>query len=135
MTDEAISPREILQAAAKTTGAEEELAALLEIDVTELQAWLHGTRPAPFGTCIHALTILERHRQPSAQEQCGVLSVGATAGTPAGGSLERFVQLAGMTSLVFAVGLCLLGLMTLSSFTKLLVRRHERRAPSAVEHG
>ena len=123
MKDEAISPREVLQAAAKATGGEEELAALLEIDLTELQAWLHGTRPPPFGTCIDALTILERHRQPSAQEQRGVLSIEATAGTPEGGSLERFARLASMTSLVFAVGLCLLGLMTLSSFTKLIVRR------------
>jgi hypothetical protein len=79
MKDEAISPREVLQTAAKATGGEEKLAAFLEIDLTELQAWLHGTRPPPFGTCIDALAILERHRQPSPQEQRGVLSIGAAA--------------------------------------------------------
>lgn len=92
MKDEAISPKEVLQAAAKATGGEEELAALLKIDLTVLQAWLHGTCPPPFGTCILALTIFERHREGSPQQQRGVLSIGATAGTPAGGSLERFVR-------------------------------------------
>ena len=64
MNDEAISPREVLRTAANATGGEEELAALLEIDLTELKAWLDGTRPPPFGTCIDALAISERHRQP-----------------------------------------------------------------------
>jgi energy-converting hydrogenase Eha subunit B len=57
-----------------------------------------------------------RHRS-LAQEQRGDLSTGAIAGTLASGSLERFVRLAGMTSLVFIVGF-LFGLMTLSTFTK-----------------
>jgi hypothetical protein len=82
MNDEAISPKEVLQTAARATGGEEKLAALLELDLTDLKAWLRGTRPPPFGTCIHALAILESHRQTSPQEQRGVLK-GAGAGTSA----------------------------------------------------
>lgn len=94
MNDEAISPREVLRTAANATGGEEELAALLEIAPTDLKAWLDGTRPPPFGTCIDALAILERHRQPSRQELRGVLSMGPAAGMAGGGSLERFARLA-----------------------------------------
>jgi hypothetical protein len=94
MNDEAISPREVLRTAANATGGEEKLAALLEIDLTELKAWLDGTRPPPFGTCIDALAISERHRQPSRQELRGVLSMGPAAGMAGGGSLERFARLA-----------------------------------------
>lgn len=90
MNDEAISPREVLRTAANATGGEEKLAALLEIDLTELKAWLDGARPPPFGTCIDALAILERHRQPSRRELRGVVSIGPAAGMPGGGSLERF---------------------------------------------
>lgn len=90
MNDEAISPKEVLRTAANATGGEEKLAALLEIDLTDLKAWLDGTRPPPFGTCIDALAILERHRQPSRQELRGVVSMGPAAGMPGGSSLERF---------------------------------------------
>ena len=84
MNEEAISSREVLQTVAEATGGEERLAALLEIDVTELKAWLYGTRPPPFGTCVHALLVVGRHRQPSGQEPRAVLNMGAARGTPAG---------------------------------------------------
>jgi hypothetical protein len=83
MKDEAISPGEVLKTAAKLTGGEQQLAFFLEVDVAELQAWVHGTCPPPFGTCIHVLAFLERYRQPLAQEQRGDVSIGAAAGTPA----------------------------------------------------
>lgn len=77
MNGKAISPKEVLRRTAKAIGGEEKLAALLEINLTELEAWLRGTRPPPFGTCIHALALLERHRQSPSQEQRGALSIGA----------------------------------------------------------
>jgi hypothetical protein len=79
MKDEVISPGEVLKTAAKVTGGEEQPALFLEVDVTELQAWVHGTCPPPFGTCIYVLAFLERHRQPLAQEQRGDVSTGAAA--------------------------------------------------------
>jgi hypothetical protein len=124
MKDEVISPGEVLKTAANVTGGEERLATFLKVDLIEVQAWMHGTRPPPFGTCIYVLAFLERQRQPLAQEQRGDLSTGAIAGTLACGSLERVVRLAGMTSLVFIVGF-LFGVMTLSTFTKLIVGRNE----------
>jgi hypothetical protein len=122
MNDEAISPSDVLQTVAEATGGEENLAALLEIDLTELKAWLYGTPPPPFGACIHALAVLGGHRPPSPQEQPRVLSTGAAGGALAGNSVERFLRLAGVTSLVFTVGLFLLGQIILSSFTKLIGR-------------
>jgi hypothetical protein len=83
MKDEAISPGEVLKTAAKLTGGEQQLAFFLEVDVAELQAWVHGTCPPPFGTCIHVLAFLERYREPLAQEQRGDVSIGVAAGTPA----------------------------------------------------
>ena len=59
MNDEAMSSTEVLQEAANATGGEEKLAALLEMDLTELKACLDGTRSPPFGTCIDALAIFE----------------------------------------------------------------------------
>ena len=92
MNDEAISPREALRTVANATGGEEELAwPLLEIALTDLKAWLDGIFVRHrSGTCIDALAISERHRQPSRQELRGVLSMGPAAGMAGGGSLERF---------------------------------------------
>jgi hypothetical protein len=92
MNDEAISSREVLQTVAEATGGEERLAALLEIDATELKPWLHGTRPPPFGTCIHALLVLERHRQATAQEQRGVVSIGSRRKHASGGFARKLLR-------------------------------------------
>ena len=81
MNAKAISPKEVLRRTAKAMGGEEKLAALLEINLTELEAWLRGTRQPPFGTCIHALALLECHRQSPAQEHGGALSIGAAVRT------------------------------------------------------
>lgn len=120
MNDEAISPRELLRTAAQATGGDQALAALLETEPTELEAWLEGTRAPSFGTCFGALAIFERPHQ-----QLGVLDRAGEADMPRGGSLERFARQASITSLLLTVGLFLFGLMTLNRLTKLMVDDHE----------